>query len=61
MRKPFTTVAVALFSLLALLHVLRLFYGWEIIAVGVVIPMWASLLGAVVAAVLAVMLFRESR
>jgi hypothetical protein len=61
MRKPFTTAAVFLFSLLALLHVLRLLYGWEFMVVGVMIPMWASVLGAVVATLLAVMVFRESR
>jgi hypothetical protein len=27
--KPFTTIAIALFSLVAALHVLRLIYGWD--------------------------------
>ena len=61
MRQPFTTVAVVVFSLVALLHVLRLLYGWEVIVGGMMIPMWASVLGAVIAALLAVMVFRETR
>ena len=60
-RKPFTLIAIGLFGLIALLHVLRLFFGWQVTVDGVVIPVWASVVGAIVAVGLAVMLRRESR
>jgi hypothetical protein len=66
--KPFTTAAVVVFTLVAGLHLARIVLGWHVIigesvvAVGgTSIPMWASYLGAVIATVLAVMLWRESR
>ncbi len=66
--KPFTTAAVVLFALVAALHLARIVLGWHVIigdsvmAVGgTSIPMWVSYLGAVIPAVLAVMLWRESR
>jgi hypothetical protein len=59
--KPFTTIAIVIFSLMAVLHVLRLIFGWEAVINGLVIPMWASVVGTIVAAGLAVMLWRESR
>ena len=59
--KPFTTIAIVIFSLVAVLHVLRLIFGWEAAINGLVIPMWASLVGLIIAGGLAVMLWRESR
>ena len=59
--KPFTRIAVALFALLALAHLFRLFAGWEVVIAGFVIPVWLSLVGLVVAAGLAVMVWREAR
>jgi hypothetical protein len=61
MKKPFTTIAIGVFSLVALLHILRLALGWEVTFQGGVVPLWVSVLGAVVAGGLAVMLWRESR
>ena len=59
--KPFTTIAAAIFALVAITHLLRLFLGWEAAINGIAIPMWASALGLVIAAGLAVMLLREAR
>ncbi|HEX7273819.1 MAG TPA: hypothetical protein VF420_16870 [Casimicrobiaceae bacterium] len=59
--KPFTTIAVVLFTLIATLHLLRLFAGWEITVVGFVIPVWWSVIGLVIAGGLALMLWREAR
>jgi hypothetical protein len=59
--KPFTTIAIVIFSLVAVLHVLRLIFGWEAVIDGLVIPMWASVVGLIIAGGLAVMLWRESR
>jgi hypothetical protein len=60
-KKPFTTIAVGVFALVALLHVLRLAFGWEVTIQGSVIPMWVSVLGVIIAGGLAIMLWRESR
>jgi hypothetical protein len=59
--KPFTTVAVAVFSLVALLQLLRVVLGWEVTIQGVHIPIWASLVAFVAAAGLAVLVWRENR
>ena len=59
--KPFTTIAVVVFALVAIVHLLRLILGWEMTLNGVVIPMWASGLGLVITAGLAVMLWWEAR
>ncbi|HEY3198644.1 MAG TPA: hypothetical protein VGJ57_11600 [Nitrospirales bacterium] len=60
MKRPFTTATIFLLGLIALLHVVRLLLGWEVTLNGVVIPMWVSAMGAIIAAVLAVMIKRES-
>jgi hypothetical protein len=60
MRKPFTTATIILLGLIALLHLVRLLMGWEVTLNGAVIPMWVSAIGAIIAAVLAVMIKRES-
>ena len=60
MKRPFTTATIFLLGLIALLHLGRMILGWEVTLNGAVIPMWASAIGAIVAAVLAVMIQRES-
>lgn len=59
--RPFTTVAAVIFAIVAAVHVLRLFLGWEITVNGISIPAWASVLGLVIAGGLAVMLWKEAR
>ena len=59
MSKPFTLVAVVVFSLVSLLQLLRLLLGWEITISGILIPLWASGVAFVVAAALAAMVWRE--
>ena len=58
--KPFTTIAVAIFTLMAIIHLLRLAFGWEVVVTGYVIPVWWSAIGIVVAGGLALMLWREA-
>jgi hypothetical protein len=58
--KPFTTIAVVVFSLVALLQLLRVVSGWEVSVNGIAIPIWASVIAFVVATALAVMLWREA-
>jgi hypothetical protein len=59
--KPISTFAVAIFSLVALLQLLRVALGWEVTVNGFVIPLWASVFACIVAATLAFLLWRESR
>jgi hypothetical protein len=59
--KPFTTIAVSLFTLMAIVHLLRLVLGWEVVVTGYVIPVWWSAIGLVVAGGLALMVWREAR
>ena len=58
--KPFTTIAVVVFLLVALLQLLRVLSGWEVTMNGMAIPIWASVVAFVVAAALATMLWREA-
>ena len=59
--KPFTVIAAVFLGLLAALQLARLVLGWDVIVNGVPIPLWASGLASLVAAMLAVMLWREAR
>lgn len=58
--KPFTTVAVAFLTLIAIVHLLRLFAGWGVIVAGFVIPVWWSAFGLVIPGGLALMVWREA-
>ncbi|MEO8417972.1 MAG: hypothetical protein ABI475_04520 [Methylophilaceae bacterium] len=57
--KPFTLLAIAVFVLMALMHVLRLFLGWDVSFNGMLVPLWASVLGFLIAGGLAFGLWRE--
>jgi hypothetical protein len=59
--KPFTAIGAVVFAVVALLHLLRLLQGWEVTIDGVSVPDWVSVVGVVVPAALAVMLWREAR
>jgi hypothetical protein len=59
--KPFTTLAVIIFALIALIHLYRLIRPFEVVVCGCVVPQWMSAVGLIVAGTLAVMLWRESR
>jgi len=59
--KPFTTVAIIVFSLVALLQLLRVALGWEVTVNGFFIPLWASVIACAFAASLGFMLWRETR
>jgi len=61
MTKPFSLVAVALLSLVALLQLLRFLLGWEITINGITVPVWASAIAFIIAGGLAVLLWRETR
>lgn len=56
-----TTIAVVVFSLIALLQLVRVVADWDVTVNGITIPIWASGIAFAVAAALAVMLWREAR
>lgn len=60
-NRPFTSAAVFALSLIALVHVLRVVFGVEVVVDGTVVPVGLSLPTAVVAAALAFLVWRESR
>jgi hypothetical protein len=57
--KPFTRLAVVVLWLIALPQLLRFIAGGEITLNGAPVPLWLSVLVAVLAASLAVMVWRE--
>lgn len=59
--KVFTNIAIIVFSLVAILHLLRLIFGWEVIVNGITIPLWISVIGFIFSAGLAFLLWRENR
>jgi hypothetical protein len=59
--KPFAFIAVLIFAIVAVAHVVRLIFGLEIIVQGITIPVWLSAIGAIAAAGMSFMLWRESR
>ena len=59
--KPFTSIAVVVFSLVALAQLLRVAMGWDVTVNGILIPVWASVVACVIAATLAFKLRREMR
>lgn len=59
--KPFTRLSVVLFALIALIQLLRLILGWEVVVNGVVVPVWISGIASLITAGLSVMLWRETR
>ncbi len=61
MKKPFTIIAVVLLSLIALVQLLRFVLGWEVTLGGVTVPVWVSGIAFLIAAGLAVMVWRELR
>ena len=58
--KPFTIVAVTLLAIVAVVHLVRLFAGWEVVVGGLIVPVWFSLPGFIVAGGLATMVWREA-
>ena len=47
-QRTFSLVAGAIFALVALLHLLRIYMGWPVVIDGWPVPMWVSWIGLVV-------------
>lgn len=61
MSKPFTWIASAIFALIALVHLYRLYSHFRLVVGSHDIPQWLSIIGVVVPAILSWMLCREAR
>lgn len=59
--KPFTWIAAAVFAVMAIVHLIRLFTHFQVIIGSHHIPQWVSYVGFLVAAFLSWMLYREAR
>jgi hypothetical protein len=59
--KPFSLIAALVLGLVALVQLLRLIFGWSVVVNGFSIPLWASAVACLVAALLAVMVWQEAR
>jgi len=59
--KPVTTIVVVVFALVAVVHLIRIIQGWEVIVNGITMPLWVSVVGAIIAGGLAILLWREAR
>lgn len=56
-----TRLSIVLLAAIAVLHLLRLAYGVQVVVDGMVIPVWASCPAALVPGLLAFFLWRERR
>ena len=59
MKRPASLVAGILFLLMALAQLFRFILGVEVVAAGIVIPLWPSAVAAVVLVLLACWLLQE--
>jgi hypothetical protein len=59
--KPATLVATIFLFVVAILHLVRMFFHVELTVNGAVVPMWVSVLGFLFTAGLAIMMWREHR
>jgi hypothetical protein len=59
--KPFTWIAAAIFALMAVVHIIRLFTDFQIVVGSHNVPMWVSYGAIVITALLSYMLCREAR
>jgi len=49
-QRTFSLVTAVLFSLVALLHAVRILRGWQVTVEGAVMPVWISWIGLAIAA-----------
>ena len=57
----FSNIAAVLLALIAVLQALRFAMGWPLVVDGFAVPTWASAVACIVAAWIAIGLWREAR
>jgi uncharacterized protein involved in cysteine biosynthesis len=60
-RKIYMPVTATLFLVVAIMHLLRIIFGWQVEIGGLSIPFWVSWLGVLVAGALAYFGFTQRR
>src|SRR6266436_9347943 len=60
-RKTYMMVTATLFLVVAIVHLLRIIFGWSVEIGGLSIPFWASWVGVLVAGALAYIGFTQRR
>jgi hypothetical protein len=58
--KTFSTLAAAIFALIALLQLIRIVMGWSVTFNGIDVPFWVSWIAVVVAGALSFVGFRAA-
>ena len=58
--KPATLTAIILLFVVAILHLVRIFFHVEITINGAILPIWVSIIGFLITAALALMMWREN-
>lgn len=58
--KPVTKITALLFMFGALVHLLRVLFGWNVMIGSAMVPLWASIVIVPVALVIAFLLMREA-
>jgi uncharacterized protein YqgC (DUF456 family) len=56
--KPYLLISAAIFTLVALLHLLRLFTHWSVQIGAVSVPLWGSWIGLIIGTALSLWAFR---
>lgn len=59
--KAGSLLAIVIFVLVAVAHLLRLVFQTEVVVDGYVVPQWVSVVGLIVPAAVAFLLWRESK
>lgn len=59
--KPATLVATSFLFVVAILHLVRLFYHVELSVNGATVPMWLSVFGFLFTSGLSILMWRENR
>jgi len=54
---PALMTAGIIFGFVALMHLLRLMYKWQVVINGKIIPMWVSVLGIIIPLALSIWMF----
>ena len=60
-RKTYMTLTATLFLVVAIMHLLRIIFGWQVEIGGLSIPFWVSWLAPLVAGALAYFGFTQKR
>ena len=60
-QRIYFLTAGSIFAIIAILHLARLVFGWEVVIAGMVVPAWPSVVGLVIAGYLGYEGFRLGR